>query len=99
MSNRYSAIPVKFDQTRRVTRSVLYPTIPRKSSDIYVITSLGDRLDILAHRYYNNVGYYWIIAQANGLGAGTVTIPTNTQLRIPTEIDPILNEYSRLNQA
>lgn len=99
MDNRYTNIPTKVsDSGKRVVRSVLYPPIPRHLSDIYVRTTVGDRLDLLAKKYYNNVGYYWIIAQANDIGKGSLNIEIGIQLRIPKNISGILQDYANLNK-
>lgn len=97
MHNRYLDIETKTDNKKRVTTSVIYPPIPRSLSDIYVITTPGDRLDLLAKKYYNDVGYWWIIAQANDIGKGYLSIPVGIQLRIPTDIGTILKNYKDLN--
>ena len=63
------------------TTSMVYSTIPKTNSDIYVITQAGDRLDHLANQYYGDVNLWWYIAKANNLKF--MTIPTGTSLRIP----------------
>ena len=96
--NRYENIPTKTnDNGKRVTRSVLYPPIPRQLSDIYLITTPGDRLDLLSYKYYGSVGYWWIIAEANGIGKGSLTIPPGLQLRVPTQVNEIITSYKQLN--
>ncbi len=35
----------------------ILPTIPQSHDDIYIISNVGDRLDIMAHKYYNNTSY------------------------------------------
>jgi len=96
--NRYENIPTKTnDNGKRVTRSVLYPPIPRQLSDIYLITTPGDRLDLLSYKYYGSVGYWWIIAEANGIGKGSLTIPPGLQLRVPTQVSDIVASYEQLN--
>lgn len=98
MINRYEDIPQKTgDNGKRVVRSTIYPPIPRSLEDTYVITTIGDRLDLLAYRYYGNVGYWWIIAQANEIGKGDLNIPVGVQLRIPRDIATIIQEYQTLN--
>ena len=42
-----------------------YPNTPLSASDIYVITTVGDRLDLLAYNYYRDVNLWWIISAAN----------------------------------
>lgn len=98
MIKRYDQIPLKTgDNGKRVVRSVIYPPIPRDLSDIYLLTTPGDRLDLIAQKYYGDVGYWWIIAEANGIGKGDLTIPPGTQVRVPTRITDILREYKNLN--
>ena len=42
-----------------------YPLIPQNPSDIYVITTDGDRLDDLALQYYGDASLWWVISTAN----------------------------------
>lgn len=98
MANRYVDIQLKNNESgKRVTRSVLYPPIPRQVDDIYVLTTPGDRIDLLAYKYYSNVSYWWIIAEANAIGKGSMTIPVGLQLRIPINLTNILQDYRELN--
>lgn len=99
MINRYESIPTTTNETnKRVTRFVLYPPIPRDVSDIYLMTTPGDRLDLIAYKYYGDVGYWWIIAESNAIGKGSMTIPVGMQLRVPTQISQIIRDYENLNQ-
>ena len=98
MANRYVDIQIKNNESgKRVTRSVLYPPIPRQVDDIYILTTPGDRIDLLAYKYYSNVSYWWIIAEANAIGKGSMTIPVGLQLRIPINLTNILQDYRELN--
>tara|TARA_Y100001963_G_C6788243_1_gene454103 strand:+ start:4540 stop:4845 length:306 start_codon:yes stop_codon:yes gene_type:complete len=65
----------------RSKSTTLYSSIPHSDNDIYVITQEGDRLDLLANQFYNNVNLWWYIAKANNLSF--MTIPAGTSLRIP----------------
>jgi len=99
MINRYADIANKVDERgKRVVKPLLYPPIPRSVNDIYILTTPGDRLDLLAIKYYGDVGYYWMIAQANGIGKGSLNIPIGVQLRIPKDTAKILQDYSDLNK-
>jgi hypothetical protein len=84
----------------RYYRTNLYPEIPLSENDIYVITDFGDRLDLLANQFYQDVTLYWIIAAANpnSVSFGSITIPSGTQLRIPININDILTSYNNLNK-
>lgn len=99
MINRYDNIAAKKDDSgRTVVKPVIYPPIPRSINDTYIRTTPGDRLDLLANNYYGNVRYWWIIAEANGIGKGTMAIPPNQQLRIPASLAQILSDYKELNK-
>jgi len=99
MINRYADIGNKVDErNKRVVKPLLYPPIPRSINDIYILTTPGDRLDLLAKNYYGDVGYYWMIAQANGIGKGSLTIPVGVQLRIPKDVSKILEDFRELNK-
>jgi hypothetical protein len=96
---RYDNIPNKLSENKkRVTRSVIYPPIPRKQSDIYVRTAVGDRVEMLAFKYYGDVSMWWLIAEANAVGKGSFAIAPGTLLRIPIDNQDVLDEYARLNQ-
>lgn len=97
--NRYQNIPViKNTQGIRYYRDNKYPQIPLLSTDIYVVTTIGDRFDLLAQQYYKDSSLWWIISIANEtLSQNSLYIPTGTQIRIPTDISNILNAYALLN--
>ena len=80
-------------------KNVKYPEIPLSVSDIYVITQVGDRYDLLANQYYKDKSLWWVIAIANpSITYGTLTIPSGVQIRIPINISDILNSYNKLNE-
>lgn len=82
----------------RFYQTVRYPEIPLSENDIYVITVIGDRLDLLAQQYYQESSLYWIIALANDhLTKNSLFIPEGTQVRIPTDVATIINSYNVLN--
>lgn len=98
MNNRYINIKTKKNTSGKgVTRSVLYPPIPKSLQDIYIITTVGDRMDMLAKTYYGEVNLWWIIAEANAIGKGTLDIPIGTQLRIPKDLYKIQQDFENLN--
>ena len=81
-------------------RDVKYPEVPESPNDIWVITEWGDRLDILANQFYQDVTLYWIIAIANPnyIKFDSLFIKEGIQIRIPTDTSEILRNYNRLNQ-
>jgi hypothetical protein len=97
--NRYQNIPViKNTQGVRYYRDNKYPQVPLSSTDIYVITTIGDRFDLLAQQYYKDSSLWWIISTANeNLPQNSLYIPTGTQIRIPIDVSNILNAYALLN--
>jgi nucleoid-associated protein YgaU len=69
-------------------------------SDVYVITTVGDRLDSLAFSYYNDSTLWWVIAMANNNATKGALFPEpGTQLRIPTDLNTVLNLFEQFNQA
>lgn len=75
----------------------IYPDIPLSNDDNYVITTLGDRLDLLAYDFYGDVNLWWIIASANSLPGDSLFPEPGMQLRIPVDIQNILNSYRSIN--
>jgi len=72
--------------------SVLDPEIPKLQSDIYVVSTFGDRLDLLAFKYYQNATYWWIIAAANPeLRKDTLNLEIATQIRIPRNFQSVIS--------
>lgn len=83
---------------KRMYITVLYPSIPLSDSDIYVITTRGDRYDLLSLRFYSTSEYWWIISSANeSLQQNSLLITPGTQIRIPINIQSILESYNTLN--
>jgi hypothetical protein len=77
---------------------VKYPEIPYSDTDIYVYTTIGDRLDKLSQQYYNSTEYYWVIASANpDVGLNSLYIPEGTQIRIPINLNNIILSFKQLN--
>ena len=79
--SRYANTKVKQKGNQYSLGTTIYNSVPETDEDIYVITQLGDRLDLLAHQFYGDTSLWWYIARANDLN--TVIVPSNIQLRIP----------------
>lgn len=96
--SRYDSIKlVKPKATQRLLTNS-YPAIPFSSEDFYVITTGGDRFDLLANEYYQNTEYWWVIAVANPhVSRKNFVIKQGEQLRIPTNIGDIVEEYKSKN--
>jgi nucleoid-associated protein YgaU len=84
---KYANIIKTETQRKRRYSTMYYPSIERKTSDIYIITRNNDRLDLLANNYYGDPRLWVILAKANKLHAGTLRIPAGSRLRIPYPLD------------
>lgn len=98
-SNRYLYNNVlKTKPGKRYLSSTIYPKIKADDNDLYIITDISDRLDLLANKYYNNPAMWWILAVANNINDGTMYVDEGTQLRIPNNISKILSDFEKLNK-
>ena len=97
--NRYTDIPVfKNKDNFRYYAESKYPEIDLSGDDIWVITTVGDRYDLLAQQYYGNKSLWWIIPAANNnLPKNSLYPPVGEQLRIPVNVNNILFEYKKVN--
>ena len=106
--NRYQQIPKEKIQGKLVYKTSRYPEVPLSENDIYVITTQGDRFDILAQQYYNDSSLWWVISIANTGNAGANTlpvlpqnslvIPEGVQIRIPGNFSRVISEFNLINQ-
>lgn len=95
---RYSNIQIgsRYDG-KRVYRSTTYPTIPLSTNDLVIVSNDSDYLDTLAYKYYGDPTLYWIIACANNIGKGRMSVPPGMSLRIPTNVNQIVSAFNKLN--
>jgi len=98
--NRYQDIRIITGSTGvKYYRDSKYPRIPLSVDDIYVVTTIGDRFDLLAQQYYNDSSLWWIISTANeNLPQNSLYIAEGSQIRIPSNVNNILTRYYVLNQ-
>jgi hypothetical protein len=76
-----------------------YPNVPLSENDVYIITTVGDRLDSLAYTYYSDSALWWVIAMANNNATRGALYPQpGIQLRIPTDISNVLELFNQFNQ-
>tara|TARA_R110000782_G_scaffold141489_2_gene234227 strand:+ start:142 stop:450 length:309 start_codon:yes stop_codon:yes gene_type:complete len=96
--SRYKTIKVVRPKETRRLLTTSYPAIPYNSDDFYVITTGGDRFDVLANEYYNNSEYWWIIAVANPhVSRKNFVINQGIQLRIPVNVADIVENFKSKN--
>jgi hypothetical protein len=86
------------DTKKRYLESTIYPQIKATDTDMYIISDAGDRLDLLAKKYYNDPAMWWIIATANNLNDANFFVGEGKQLRIPSNPAAIMNELQRINK-
>lgn len=89
--NRYEDLTKIIREESGIRRfsTTYYYKIPLKTSDFYIYARAGDRLDLLANDYYGDARYWWILANENDIGKGTIVPPIGTRLRIPYPLDLI----------
>lgn len=85
----------------RAYRVIKYPEIPLSINDLYIITTAGDRLDLLANQFYNDVRLWWVIATANRdiVRKDSYGLKPGLEVRIPREINQILTDFEDINKS
>ena len=85
---------------KRYYKALKYPEIPLSINDIYVVTTSGDRLDLLANQFYKDVDMWWIIATANPgvVKRDTFNLKPGLEIRIPANPQGVMQEFEELNK-
>mgnify|MGYP003648707542 FL=1 len=97
--NRYKDILLKQSKSGiRYRKNTIFPVIKPSYSDIYVISTSGDRYDTLALEYYRDPQLWWVIASINSSKKDSLVVEPGRQLRIPSDIQAIKDEYRELNK-
>ena len=100
MRNRLHHISLTEKNRTKIYKAIKYPNIPFDREDIYVTTTHGDRLDLLANQFYNDVKLWWIIATANdGVAGDSLFPPTGSYVRIPANYVDTLGKFINLNKT
>ena len=97
--NRYStSTELKTDRGFRRRATVILSAPLPNADDTYIQVTSAELLTKLAFNFYDDVASWWIIAAANNLGKGTLIVPADTILRIPSNktIDSVINEINRI---
>ena len=81
----------------RYYKPTIVQNIPLQDTDRFIFPFDGDRLDIIAQRYYGDSNLWWIIAKANEISNGKISPDPLKKLRIPTEIDDIIESINNAN--
>jgi len=98
MPSRYQYIQILKNNTgKRYYKNNVYPEIPIDPNDYYVISTISDRLDLLANDFYGDSTLWWIIAMVNDLEGDSMFPPTGIQLRIPANVSTLLTKFNQSN--
>ena len=101
ISNRLKYIrTIKEINKKRYYRGIKYPEIPVSTNDLYAITTAGDRLDLLAMQFFNDLKLWWIIPTANKdiMRRDSYAVTAGLEIRIPTNINSILRDFEEINK-
>lgn len=101
MQSRYQYIKTtKLDITGSLYyQTNFYPVIEPTDNDYYIITTVNDRLDLIALDFYQDSSLWWVIASANALPGDSIYPPIGIQLRVPVDIKIVLNNYNLINNG
>ncbi len=83
---------------KQYLESTIYPIVRPSDTDMYIISEQGDRLDLLAYKYYGDQTKWWIIATANNINDATFYVEAGIQLRIPMDVSRVLNDLQKINK-
>ena len=102
MPSRLEFIEQYRENSKRYFKYIKYPNIPLSINDIYAVTVDGDRLDLIADQFYNDVDLWWIITTANPdiIRRDSFNLKPGLQIRIPdpNRVSNILRSFEQLNK-
>lgn len=82
--NKYQT-DLTVDNTKNIPyfENVLVSDIPPEPVPFYYTTRGVERLDNISNKFYRTPKNWWVLAKANNLANGTISVPEGTQLFIP----------------
>jgi nucleoid-associated protein YgaU len=86
------------ESKKQYLESTIYPIVKASDTDLYIISEKGDRLDLLANKYYGDQTQWWIIATANNINDATFYVEPGIQLRIPMDTQKVLSDLQKINK-
>jgi hypothetical protein len=100
MPSRLNYIAERRSDNKRYYKNLKYPEIPLSVNDLYITTTVGDRLDLLADEFLNNVDLWWIITTANPdiIRRDSFNLRPGIEVRIPDNVQGIIEEFEALNK-
>lgn len=98
--NRYINIDrVTSEEGKQYRSNPIYPSIPPSAEDFYILSSVGDRYDTLALKFYGDPRLWWIIASANNFNKASLVVEPGIQLRIPSNSTQAIEQFNSLNST
>ncbi len=91
MARYRNALILRDRDGKRYYKSTIVRGIPLKDSDKFIFPNDGDRFDTLAQKFYGDSNLWWIIAKANNVNDGSIGLNPEKRIRIPIEIQSILD--------
>ena len=100
MPSRLNYIAKKRTDNKNHYRNLKYPEIPLSINDLYITTTVGDRLDSLSYEFLNDVDLWWIITTANPdvIRRDSFNLKPGIEIRIPNNIQGIIEAFEALNK-
>lgn len=99
MPDRYRNIKLsRTESGKSYYANPIYPTPSISSEDLWVVTSEGDRWDLLAKSFYGDASLWWILASLSPQYADSMVLPPGVQLRIPHSPQQVREEYEQQNR-
>ncbi len=100
MPSRLNYIAERRSDNKRYYKNLKYPEIPLSVNDLYITTTVGDRLDLLADEFLNNVDLWWIITISNPdiIRRDSFNLQPGIEIRIPDNIQGIIEAFEELNK-
>ena len=72
-------------QGTRVFQSTRPVKVEERIDDLIITVNEGDRMDLLANKFYGSPRLWFVIASVNNLTNGSMHIPVGTRIRIPAK--------------
>lgn len=95
MKNRYENTSKIIREKTSGIGTTIYTVPPESIEDYYLITTVGDRFDILSKQYYGDEKYWYVIATANPhIRRDSLNIEPGYQIRIPLPLGRVLNSMT-----
>lgn len=97
---RYDIPDTESTERGRTLKTLLYPpadTLRRLPSTTFTAKA-GDRLDLIADRFYGDASLWWAVARANGLEGDSLHVEGGTRLTIPRSEADVVDALRQANR-